>query len=156
MERGSPPDAATAEAPLEPAVERRVRAHFAGIPALRTLGVTLHALGPGRCEMHVPIAAPYLQQHGYLHGGIIGLVADSASGHAALTLAPLDHGVITVEYKLNFLAPAAGERLVVRAEVLRGGRTLTVSAAHAYALRDGAETLCASALVTYITLPPRQ
>jgi uncharacterized protein (TIGR00369 family) len=142
-------------AALDAAVEARVRAHFGTVPLLRTLGVTLHALRPGYCEMHVPVTAPFLQQHGYLHGGIVGTVADSASGHAALTLVPPEWGVITVEYKLNFLAPAAGERLVVRAEVLRGGRTLTVSEAHAWAVKDGAETRCASALVTYLLMPPR-
>lgn len=147
--QASPPPA------LEPAVERRVREHFGTVPLLRTLGVELAALGPGRCEMHVPVTAPFLQQHGYLHGGIIGTLADSASGHASLTLAPPDWGVITVEYKLNFLAPAAGERVIVRAGVLKGGRTLSVCEAHAYAVQDGTETRCASAMVTYILLPPR-
>jgi uncharacterized protein (TIGR00369 family) len=143
------------ETPLDAGTERRVRAHFAGVPTLHTLGVTLAALGRGFCEMRVPVTAPYLQQHGYLHGGVIGTLADSASGHAALTLAPPDWGVITVEYKLNFLAPAAGAEVRVRARVIRAGRTLTVSQADAYALHEGAETHCASAIVTYLNMPPR-
>lgn len=140
---------------LDDGVERHVRAYFASIAHLRHLGVVLHALRPGFCEMRMRIRPEHTQQHGYLHGGIIGTIADSACGHAALTLLPAGADVVTVEYKLNFLAPARGGQLNVRAEVLNplpGGRTLTVGEAHAYVVRDGSETRCASALVTYLTL----
>ena len=147
-------DPYNAESALDPDSEARVREHFAGIPFLAHLGVTLGVLAPGYCEMNLTVRPEMTQQHGYLHGGIIGTLADSASGHAALTLLPKDYGVITVEYKLNFLAPAAGDRLRLHARAVRHGRRLTVCEAQAFSLEAGGEIHCASALVTYMGLPP--
>ncbi|MCH9045107.1 MAG: PaaI family thioesterase [SAR324 cluster bacterium] len=140
---------------LDEALEGRIRAHFQSIPFLRTLGATLGTVRPGFCELRVPVQPHLLQEHGYVHGGVVGTLADSAAGYAARTVVPEGSGVITVEYKLNFLAPADGEELIGRAEVLKGGRTLTVLRSDVFAVREGAETRCASAIVTYLNLAPR-
>ncbi len=133
-----------------------VEAHFAGIPFLASLGAELAALGPGACELRLPFRREFAQQHGYFHGGLIATLADSAAGHAGLTLAEAGQGTITVEFKLNFLAPAEGNALLAKARVVKAGRTLTVSHADVFAIGGGRETLAATALVTYLNLgePP--
>jgi uncharacterized protein (TIGR00369 family) len=83
------------------------------------------------------------QQHGFIHGGVVGMIADSAAGYAAMTMVPSDASVLTVEYKMNLVAPASGEKLVARGRVVRPGRTLIVTQAEVFAIRDGRETLCA-------------
>ena len=83
------------------------------------------------------------QQHGYVHGGVVGMIADSAAGYAAMTMAPDDASVLTVEYKMNLVAPADGEKLVARGMVIRPGRTLIVTKAEVFAIKGGKETLCA-------------
>lgn len=138
---------------LAPEVEARVREHFAGVPFLAHLGVTVTSLASGFCEMQLAVRPEMTQQHGYLHGGIIGTLADSASGHATLTLLPAGHGVITVEYKMNFLAPLGGSRAVIRARVVRHGQRLSVAEAQAFGFEGGSENHCATALVTYMVLP---
>jgi uncharacterized protein (TIGR00369 family) len=137
---------------LPPGVEERVRAHFLRVPLLRTLGVSLTALGAGRCEMRMPYREELGQQHGFFHGGLIGTLTDSASGHAASTLWTPEAEMLTVEYKLNFLAPAQGTQLIARAVVLRNGRTLSVIQADAYCEKEGRTVHCATALTTYMAL----
>ena len=133
-----------------------VEAHFAGISFLASLGAELAALAPGACELRLPFRPEFAQQHGFFHGGLIATLADSAAGHAGLTLTGAGQGSITVEFKLNFLAPAQGEALLAKARVVKAGRTLTVSHADVFAIGGGRETLAATALVTYLNLgePP--
>ena len=139
-----------------------MREYFASVPLLGTLGVILEELGEGFCEMRLPIRPELCQEHGYFHGGLIGTLLDSAAGHATTTVLPEGHGSVTAEYKVNFLAPARGEVFIARAEVLKAGRTLVVLQAHGYGAtglqegRDGVETHCASAIVTYMVLAPRE
>jgi uncharacterized protein (TIGR00369 family) len=95
------------------------------------------------------------QQHGYVHAGIIATIADSACGYAAYSLMPAGTEVVSVEFKINLMAPARGELLTARARVIRPGRTLTVCAAEVYALRDGQETAVAAMLATMKTMPLR-
>ena len=90
--------------------------------------------------MHKP---EITQQHGYIHGGVVGMIADSAAGYAANTLTPADTSVLTVEYKLNLVAPADAQRLVARGEVVKPGRTLIITKAEVFAIRDEHWTLCA-------------
>lgn len=107
---------------------------------------------PGYCEIHLPYKEELSQQHGYFHAGAIGSIGDNASGYAAYTLMPADATVLTVEYKLNLLTPGSGELLIARGQVIKPGRTLTVCRSDIFAIKNGQEKLCATALVTLMTL----
>lgn len=120
-----------------------VRASFARQSAMQLIRATLPVVAHGAAEIHVPHWAGIEQQHGFVHGGVVGMIADSAAGYAAMTVAPAGASVLTVEYKMNLLAPADGERLVARGRVVRAGRTLVVTQAEVFAVRDGAEHPCA-------------
>ncbi|WP_205026357.1 PaaI family thioesterase [Cereibacter johrii] len=116
---------------------------------------TLPVVEPGRTEIHLPHWDGIEQQHGFIHGGVVGMIADSAAGYAAMTLVPADASVLTVEYKMNLMAPAEGERLIARGEVVRAGRTLIVTRAEVLALRDGAERPCALMQQTIMVMRAR-
>ncbi len=124
-------------------VEQSVRASFARQSAMRLIQASLGLVAQGRTEIHLPHWDGVEQQHGFVHGGVVGMIADSAAGYAAMTVAPAQASVLTVEYKMNLVAPAAGERLVARGMVVRGGRTLIVTRAEVFAIKDGKENLCA-------------
>ena len=115
-------------------------------------GAELSELRPGHCEIRVRFREQLAQQNGFFHAGVTGAIADSACGYAAYSLMPPDCSVLSVEYKLNLLAPARGELLVARAHVVRSGRTLTICAADVFVVRDGVETLCATSLSTIMAL----
>ena len=89
------------------------------------------------------------------HGGVVGMIADSAGGYAGFSLMPADATVLTVEYKINFMAPADGERLVARGRVTKPGRTLTVTQVDVVVVRGGTEHLCATMLQTLMTMAGR-
>lgn len=129
--------------PRDPDYEARVRASFGLQQAMALIGAELALVEPGYVEIHLPHRPEVTQQHGYVHGGVVGMIADSAAGYAANTLTAADASVLTVEYKMNLVAPADGQRLVARGEVVRPGRTLIVTRADVYAIRDGQWTLCA-------------
>ena len=135
-----------------PAYETRVRESFARQSFMRTLGVELLSIDPGRVEMRLAYNDGLCQQHGFFHGGVIGTLADNAGGYAAFSLMAAEDSVLTVEYKLNIVAPGDGEALLVRGAVLRPGRTLTVCRADVFAVKDGHEKLCATALCTLMTM----
>jgi uncharacterized protein (TIGR00369 family) len=139
---------AVAEDPQE--MHERVRASFDRQGLMAHLGARLVAVGPGTCAIACGPRPELSQQHGFVHAGAIAAIADSAAGYAALSLAPAGSEVLTVEFKLNLLAPAAGEVLMARGRVIRPGRTISVCEATVAALRDGEETACAIALVTMI------
>ena len=130
----------------------RVRSSFARQKVMSLLGANLTRLAPGECEIELPFKPQLTQQHGYFHGGIIGTIADSAGGYAGLTLMPADSSVLTVEYKINLLAPGDGELLIARGRVLKAGRTLVVTRIDAIAVKGGRETLCATLLQTLMTM----
>lgn len=111
--------------------------------AMHLIRATLPVVEHGRTEIHVPHWEGIEQQHGFVHGGVVGMIADSAAGYAAMTMVPADASVLTVEYKMNLLAPADGDELIARGQVVRPGRTLIVTKAEVFALKDGKETLCA-------------
>jgi len=138
--------------PLDPAFEARVRASFARQRAMALIGASLCAVRPGEVEIGLAYRAELTQQHGFIHGGIVGMIADSASGYAAFSLMPADASVVTVEYKLNLLAPAEGERLLARARVVRPGRTLVIAEARVTALYGGREVEVAASLSTLMVL----
>ncbi|MFG1206172.1 PaaI family thioesterase [Xanthobacter flavus] len=141
--------------PRDPAFETKVRDSFARQPFMILLGAELGAVAPGRVEIVLPYADKVTQQHGYFHGGSIGAIADTAGGYAAFSLFPPDSTVLTVEYKINIMAPGKGERLVAVGEVTRAGRTLTVAKIEVYAEADGARVHCATATQTLMCLAGR-
>jgi uncharacterized protein (TIGR00369 family) len=119
---------------------------------MSTLGADLTAVGQGVVEIRLPFSTKLTQQHGYLHAGAVTAVLDSACGYAALSLAPDDKDVLTVELKENLLAPAVGEALVAKAQVKRAGKTLTVCTADAFAITGSGEKLVATMLATIMTV----
>ena len=132
----------------DPHFERRVRDSFARQGFLRHCGVTVDAVAPGHVELSVGRAATLTQQHGFFHGGLIATLADTAAGYAALSLMRPDAGVLSVEFKLNFIAPARGERLVARGRVIRPGRTLTICRADIETIDGEGASEVATALLT--------
>jgi uncharacterized protein (TIGR00369 family) len=139
----------------DPDFATKVRESFAHQGAMAHLGARLVRIEPGSCEVEIPFRPEVGQQHGYFHGGVIGAIADSAGGYAAFSLAPAGSAVLTVEFKLNFAAPGDGQKLIARGTVLRAGRSLTLTRAEVYAVKDGTETLCAAMQQTVIILPAR-
>jgi uncharacterized protein (TIGR00369 family) len=135
--------------------ERRVRLSFSNQAFMSTLGAELTVVGHGVVEIRLPFSSKLTQQHGYLHAGAVTAVLDSACGYAALSLAPDDKDVLTVEFKQNLLAPAAGEVLVAKAQVKRAGKTLTICTADAFIITDSREKLVATMLATIMTIPAR-
>ena len=133
----------------------RVRESFARQGLMKHLGAELVELRAGEATIRVPFRAELTQQHNYFHAGVSGAIADSACGYAAYTLMPADSSVLTVEYKLNLLAPADGEELTARARVIRSGRTLKVCAADIHAKKNGEEVHCATMLATIMCLPEK-
>jgi uncharacterized protein (TIGR00369 family) len=123
---------------------------------MQELGIELAEVAPGRCVLVAGHHPGLLQQHGYFHGALIGAMLDCAGGYAAYSLMPPHSEVLTTEYKVNFLAAAEGERLIVRGKVVKPGRTLTVATAEAFCLRDGEERLCAVMLQSLIRLPKKE
>jgi uncharacterized protein (TIGR00369 family) len=137
---------------LDSEYERGVRASFAHQGLMKHLGAELSALHPGAAEIRVPYRPELTQQHDYFHAGVSGAIADSACGYAAYTLMPKDSSVLTVEYKMNLLAPAEGDELIARARVVRSGKTLKICAADVYGRKDGVETHCATMLSTVMCM----
>jgi len=129
--------------PKDPAYAERVRESFRLQQAMTLIGAELAVVEPGYTEIRLAFKPEITQQHGVIHGGVVGMIADSAAGYAANTLTPADTSVLTVEYKLNLLAPADGERLVARGEVIRPGRTLLITHAEVFAVKHEQWTLCA-------------
>ncbi len=141
----------------DPDYAERVRESFARQSAMALIGARLGEIAPGRVDVVLPFRDDLLQQHGFIHGGIVGMISDSACGYAAFTLFPAGSSILTVEYKLNLLAPAKGDVLIARGRVKRPGRTLTVCEGEVVATSSGggAETLVATALTTMMTLAGR-
>tara|TARA_B100000029_G_scaffold400118_1_gene398968 strand:+ start:102 stop:569 length:468 start_codon:yes stop_codon:yes gene_type:complete len=137
----------------DPDFEARIRASFGRQSFMQHIGAELTHVMPGRVEIHLPWQEFLGQQHGYFHGGVIGTIADNACGYAAFSLAAAEDSVLTVEYKLNLVAPGKGEALIARGEVIKPGRTLTVCEARIYAVNRGKEKLSAIALETLTLLP---
>ena len=122
-------------APADPEFASRIRASFGRQKAMALIGATLATVAPGAVEIALPFRDDLTQQKGFVHGGIIGMIADTACGYAAYSLMPADSSLVTVEYKINVLAPAKSS-LLARGAVVKAGRTLTVARAEVYA-HDG-------------------
>jgi uncharacterized protein (TIGR00369 family) len=144
-----------ARAPDNPGYEERVRASFAKQGLMKTLGASLGEISPGLVEIAIRPDPAISQQHGFVHGGAVSAIADSAAGYAALSLMPADTGVLTTEFKINLVAPAAGERIVARGRVVRAGRTLTLAQTEVFAESDGQEKLIALLTATLMVVKGR-
>ena len=116
----------------DPAFAPRVRGSFERQKAMAFIGAQLLLVEPGRVEIALPFREDLTQQKGFVHGGIVGMIADSAAGYASYTLMPASASLVTVEYKMNIVSPGRGN-LVARGEVIKPGRTLTVARAEVYA-----------------------
>ena len=130
--------------PRNPDFDARVRESFARQAAMRTLGATLSVVKPGQVEIELPWAEPLTQQHGFLHAGMVATALDSACGYAGFTLMASDAAVLTIEFKINLLAPAQGQHFRMVGTVVKPGRTVTVCEGHAYAIDGGREKLVAT------------
>jgi len=141
--------------PLDPSYAARVRDSFQRQRVMHTFGARLARVAPGEVDIELPFREELTQQHGFLHAGVVTAVLDSACGYAALSLMPPEAGVLSIEFKTNLLAPAAGELLLARARVVRAGRTITVCTGDALMVAGGEERQVATMLATMITLRDR-
>lgn len=141
--------------PLDPDYEARVRASFERQGLMATLGASLARVEPGAIEIRLPIQPGITQQHGFVHAGAVASIADSACGYAAFSLMSADSGVLAVEFKINLMAPAAGELLIARGRVLRAGRTLNVCQADVVAVDGGVERTVALLTATIMSVRDR-
>ena len=141
--------------PRDPDYEAKVRSSFGRQTAMQTLGAVVSKVSPGKVEIEMPYRADLTQQHGFIHGGIVTAIIDSACGYAAFSLSAPDTAVLTVEYKVNFVAPAKGQRLLARGEVVRPGATVAVCKGDVLAYDDGEEKLVATMLSTMMLMPNR-
>lgn len=129
-----------------------VREAFAKQGFMKHLGVELAEVKPGYCELHLPFKEELDQHHGYFHGGAIGTLADVSGGFSGYSLLPEGKAMLTVEYKLNIIAPGAGDYLKGVGRVIKAGRTLTVTQIDVYGVKDGVETHCATAVQTLMAV----
>ena len=141
--------------PADPGFAARVRSSFAKQKFMNTIGAEIAELSAGRVHLRMKIRDDLTQQHGFLHAGVTTTIADSACGYAALSLMPPGAAVLTVEFKVNLMAPAAGQVFVARGRVLKAGRTLTTCAGDVFALDGGEEKHVLAMLGTIMTLQNR-
>ena len=138
-----------------PKFEERVRESFNRQTLMTTIGARIVSVLPGEVVIELPFRDDLTQQHGYLHAGIITSIADTACGYAAFTLMPEDADVLSVEYKINLLSPARGDRFIARAQVKRAGRNLTVCESEVFATTGDEEKLIAAMLATMMAIRER-
>ena len=141
--------------PKDSLYRQRVEDSFALQGVMQTLGAKMEKLEPGAVDIGLAWNRSLTQQHGFLHAGVVSTALDSACGYAAFSLMPEDAAVLTIEYKINLLAPAKGERFRMEGRVLKPGRTITVCEGRAYALQDQKETLIATMNCTLMTVMGR-
>ena len=125
--------------PQDPAFESRVRASFGRQAFMTTLGARLAGVAPGVVSIELPFRQELTQQHGFLHAGVVSSIVDSACGYSALTLMPAGAAVLSVEFKINMLAPAAGRRFMACGRVRKAGRTVTVCEGELRAFSDDSD-----------------
>ncbi|MFP6687765.1 MAG: PaaI family thioesterase [Alphaproteobacteria bacterium] len=140
--------------PRNPAFEAVVRESYARQNFMLYLGAELAKIAPGRCELQLKGRPELTQQNSFMHGGVIAALADVAGGYAAFTLFEAGADILTVEIKINYVAPATGEALIARGEVIKLGRTLTIVRSEVFAVKDVVETLCAAGQGSLMTRKP--
>jgi uncharacterized protein (TIGR00369 family) len=137
---------------LDPNFESRVRANFTRQSMLSTLGGEVGMVCPGEVHLLMPFGSHLTQQDGFLHAGVVATLMDSACGYAAFSLMPADARVLSVEFKVNLLAPARGERFRAEGRVVKAGRTITVCEGKAFSIHNEEEALCALMQATMICI----
>lgn len=142
--------------PRNPDFARVVRESFAKQQMMSTLGARLTRVAAGEVEIELPFREDLTQQHGFLHAGAVAAVLDSSCGYASFSLAPAGAGVLSVEFKVNLLAPASGEVLIARGRVVRSGRTISVCQADGFMRMGGKEAAVATMLATIMTVMDRE
>jgi uncharacterized protein (TIGR00369 family) len=147
--------AETAPTPKDPGYQIRVEVSFAKQGLMKTLGASLVKVSPGQVEIALPASPSILQQHGFVHAGAVAAIADSAAYPAALSLMAPGAGVLTTEFKINLVAPAAGDRIVARGRVIKAGRTLTLAQTEVFSDTGGSEKLIALLTATLMSLEGR-
>jgi uncharacterized protein (TIGR00369 family) len=138
--------------PANPDFAARVRDSFGRQPFMDLLGARITGLEPGFCEIAVDSRRELTQQHGFVHGGVLASIADSAAGYAAFSLMQAEASILTVEYKLNILRPGRGDAMVARGRVVKPGKTLTVVQADVFARSGGREEQVVASLQTLMCL----
>ena len=139
--------------PQDPDFEARIRASFERQKVMKLIGAELTLVEPGRVQIELPFREDLTQQHAYLHAGISTTIADSAGGYAAYTLMPAGSSILAVEFKVNLLAPAAGQLFRAEGRIVRAGRRLTVCEIEVEAIDQGRATTCLFGLQTTMCLP---
>jgi uncharacterized protein (TIGR00369 family) len=142
--------------PLDPDYQPRIRASFGRQQVMSTIGAAMVHLAPGEVDLEMAMKPEWGQQYGFMHAGIVSTLLDSSCGYAAFSLIPADTAVLTVEFKVNLLRPAAGERLIARGRVVKPGKSVTFCEGRAYAVEQGKETLVATMSTTVMALPERK
>ena len=141
--------------PQDPDYIHKVKDSFQRQNAMATIGTRIEKLEPGLVELAFDYDASLTQQHGFIHAGIVSTVMDSACGYAGFSLMPENTAVLTIEFKVNLLAPAQGESFVAIGKVKKPGRTITVADGELYAIRDGQRKLVATMTGTLMTIANR-
>jgi uncharacterized protein (TIGR00369 family) len=136
----------------DPRYQEKVRESFSRQRAMSELGATLNQVHPGSVEISLPYQEELTQQHGFIHAGIVATILDTACGYAAFSLMPSDASVLTIEFKINLLAPAVGDSLVATAEVIRPGQTITVCRGAVTAIRSDGDELVAAMQATIMAM----
>lgn len=134
------------------AFEKKVRNSFSQQPFMSTIGAEMISVGRGSVEIQFPSSSKLTQQNGFVHAGAVTSIMDSACGYAALSVAPEEADVLSVEFKVNLLSPGVGDSFVARASVKRAGKRLAVCTADAFAVKAGEERLIATMLATIMNI----
>ena len=136
--------------PRDPNYEARIRESFVKQSAMQTIGATIGAVQPGEVHIDLPFSHHITQQDGFLHAGIVTTLVDSACGYAAFTLMPVNSRVLSVEFKINLMSPAIGDRFIAIGKVIKPGRTITVCSGEVFAFEGKESKLVALMQATMI------
>ncbi|MHA2027860.1 MAG: PaaI family thioesterase [Candidatus Kariarchaeaceae archaeon] len=138
--------------PQDPNFAERVKTTFNRQEFMKFIGAKLQRITPGYCEIAVPFKSNLTQQNEYYHAGVLSTIADTAGGLAAFSYMARNSSVLTVEFKINFLRPGVGEKLIAKAQVVKYGKTLTTSKCDVFVLKNNKEILCAVLQMTLIEI----
>lgn len=138
--------------PKYPDYVARVEKSFSDQAVMKTIGASIEAISPGKIEIEFPYQSNLTQQNGFIHAGIVSTVLDSACGYAAFSLMPQDVSVLTIEFKINLLSPATGDRFRGYGKVKKAGRSISVAEAELYAFSDQGKKLVATMVGTLMAV----
>ncbi len=139
----------------DPNFRARVEQSFADQAVMMLIDASITRVEPGEVQIELPYRADLCQQDGFIHAGISSTIMDSACGYAAFTLMPADARVLTIEFKINLLAPAAGDYFRAVGKVRKPGRSVTVAESELHAVVDGTDRLVATMVGTLMTMRPQ-